>query len=199
MLRRPRQWADAGLPRYPSPVAIAQPHIVLLGLRAAGKTTLARVLAARLGRRAVDLDDRTLAKSGAASIRAAFEALGEARFRALESEALAEALAEPSPLVLALGGGTPTAPGAAECLASARDQRRAYLVYLDPPLATMQGRLVADAGDRPSLTGRGVVEEIAELAAQRGPLYAALADLVLREPRDTDALAAEVERALRGA
>lgn len=178
-------------------MASLKPHIVLLGLRAAGKTTLAQALAARLDRRAVDLDERTLARSGAASIRAAFESLGEARFRALERAALAEALAESEPLVLALGGGTPTAPGAAELLASVRAERRAYLVFLDPPLATMQDRLCSHAGDRPSLTGRGVVEEIAELAARRRPLYAALADLVLREPLETEALAAEVERALR--
>ena len=154
-------------------------HLVLLGLRASGKSTVGALLAADLARPFVDLDDRTAALLGAASAGDAFRAAGEAPFRAAESKALAEALAGP-PLVLALGGGTPTAPAAAELLRAARSDRSAFLVFLDPPIASMAARLGRDAGDRPSLTGRGVIEEIEEIAARRRPLYAALADCVVR-------------------
>jgi shikimate kinase len=170
--------------------------VVLLGLRASGKSSLASILAARLGMPAVDLDDRTRILADRATVRDAFAALGEARFRELETHALRDALAEP-PCVLALGGGTPTAPGATDLLQAARAAGHTLLVFLDPPLETLARRLSADAGDRPSLTGRGVVEEIAEIAARRRGHYAALADLVLREDLAPEALADRIEEALR--
>jgi shikimate kinase len=171
-------------------------RVVLIGLRASGKSSVAALLATRLGVPSVDLDDRTRVLSNCATVREAFAALGEARFRELEADALRAALAEP-PSVLALGGGTPTAPGAAELLQSARAEGRAFLVFLDPPLDALARRLSADAGDRPSLTGRGVVEEISEIAARRRGPYAALAELVLREDLAPDALADRIEAALR--
>jgi shikimate kinase len=171
-------------------------RVVLIGLRASGKSSVAALLATRLGVPSVDLDDRTRVLSNRATVREAFAALGEARFRELEADALRAALAEP-PSVLALGGGTPTAPGAAELLQAARATGRAFLVFLDPPLEALARRLSADAGDRPSLTGHGVVEEIAEIAARRRGPYAALAELVLREDLAPEALADRIEAALR--
>ncbi|MEY5033074.1 MAG: hypothetical protein RL354_2105, partial [Planctomycetota bacterium] len=52
----------------------------------------------------------------------------------------------------------------------------------------LAARLRRQEGDRPSLTGRGVVEEIGELAAARRPLYAALADLRLLDDVDPESL-----------
>lgn len=200
--RHPRPGPEHAADRAPRPATqgdFRRPsHIVLLGLRASGKSTLARALAGRLGLPPVDLDDRVRALAGCASVREAFAALGETRFRELEADALRAALAEP-PSVLALGGGTPTAPGAAEILRQARAVGRAALVFLDPPLESLAARLAADAGDRPSLTGRGVVEEIAELAVQRRPLYTELSQLVLREELPAEALAERIETTLRGA
>ena len=136
-----------------------------------------------------DLDDRTARLVGATTAGEALRGVGEVAFRAAEATALASVLSE-HPRVLALGGGTPTAPGAAEMISRAREERRVFVVFLDPPLDVLANRLRAEAGDRPSLTGRGVVEEIEELAAKRRPLYAALADLVVErdvrdEPTDT--------------
>lgn len=162
-------------------------HVVLIGLRASGKSTVGLALARVLGTGFIDLDDRTRTLLGAASIRAAFEQAGEPAFRQAEASALAAALVEPAS-VIALGGGTPTAPGAEELLKAAKAAGRAAIVFLDPPNETLAARLKASAGDRPSLTGRGVVEEIDEVARERRERYAALADLRLREPLDPDAL-----------
>ncbi|MEY3021860.1 MAG: Shikimate kinase 2 [Planctomycetota bacterium] len=164
-------------------------HILLLGLRASGKTTVAQALAARLGVFASDLDDRTRGRLGHASVREAFARAGEAAFRLAEAEALAEALAEEPPMVLALGGGTPTAPGADEAIERARAAGLAWTVFLDPPLGLLADRLSHDAGDRPSLTGLGVVDEIESIAAARRPRYAALADLVVASSEAPDAIA----------
>lgn len=158
-------------------------HLVLMGLRASGKTTLGRAAARALGADFVDLDDRTRALLGAANVREAFASSGEARFREAETRALAEVLSQPAQ-VIALGGGTPTAPGASELLAAARIAGRAFVVFLDPPLEVLAARLRAEEGDRPSLTGLGVVEEIGVVAEARRPLYAALTDLRVPEALD---------------
>ena len=164
-------------------------HILLIGLRASGKSTLGRALATALGGVPfVDLDDHTREALGATTVREAFLRAGEAGFRAAEAEALARALRSGEAHVLALGGGTPTAPGAAAQIAEARREGRALVVFLDPPLSTLAERLAAHEGDRPSLTGRGVVAEIGDVAAVRRPLYAALADLRLLEPLDEASL-----------
>jgi len=164
------------------------PHLLLIGLRASGKSTLGRALARALGGVAfVDLDDRTRAALGAPAVRAAFEHAGESGFRAAEAAELRRALAEPSQ-VLALGGGTPTAPGAEALIAEARREGRAFVVFLDLPVEVLAERLRAHEGDRPSLTGRGVVAEIVDLALARRPRYAALADLRLFEPLDEASL-----------
>jgi len=152
-------------------------HLVLIGLRASGKSTVGRRLAEEFGVPFVDLDDRTAALLGAATVGEAFRAAGEPRFREAESAALRAALLEP-PQVIALGGGTPTAPGAAAMISAARDAKHAAVVFLDPALDALAARLARDAGDRPSLTGLGVVAEVEKVAEMRRPLYAALADLV---------------------
>ncbi|MFG0273485.1 MAG: shikimate kinase [Phycisphaerales bacterium] len=170
------------------------PIVVLLGLRASGKTTLGRALAERLGRRFIDLDDRTRALLGDATIADAFRRVGESGFRSAEVEALAGALDE-SGIVLALGGGTPTAPGAAAMLRKAQAGARAAVVYLrcDPEL--LRGRL-RDAGgagaNRPSLTGADPLDEIEQVHAARDPVYRALADVVLEGEQS----APSIERAL---
>ena len=57
---------------------------VLIGLRGSGKTTLGRLLAARRAVPFVDLDDRTVASAGLASVSAMFRAVGEPAFRLAE-------------------------------------------------------------------------------------------------------------------
>ncbi len=174
-------------------------HLLLMGLRGSGKSTLAASLAARLDLPWVDLDERVRIALGASNVREAFRLHGEANFRTAEAEALrVELRASPraSPRVIALGGGTPTAPGAADLIAAARRDHRAFVVFLDPPLEVLAERLERDSGDRPSLTGAGVVEEIAQVACVRRPLYAALADLVLAEPLERDALVERIAASL---
>ena len=158
-------------------------HVVLIGLRASGKSTVAAALADALTVDWVDLDERTRVILGSSTVREAFLQHGEAACRAAESEALSAALDGP-PAVLALGGGTPTAPGAAYRLDAERRGGRAFVVFLDPDIAVLAARLRSHDGDRPSLTGRGVVEEIEEIARARRPLYAALADLRLLDDLD---------------
>jgi shikimate kinase len=80
-------------------------RLVLTGFMGAGKTTIGRLLAARLAWDFLDLDASIEARTGLA-VPAIFALHGEPHFRRLESQALAAALGRRN-LVVALGGGTP--------------------------------------------------------------------------------------------
>lgn len=155
------------------------PTIVLIGLRGSGKSTLGRRLGETLGRPFVDLDDRTAAALGSATPGEALRTHGVDRFRLAEASALRDALGGPAS-VLALGGGTPTAPGAGDTLAQHAREGTISIVYLRAEPATLGERLSAPgAPERPALVGSDPVSEIATLFAQRDPLYRQLAGTVL--------------------
>lgn len=154
-------------------------NILLIGLRGSGKSTLARLLGAKFDRPTLDLDDHTPRFLNETVVAEAFRKHGEAAFRAAETRALTEALKTPAQII-ALGGGTPTAPGAADLIRTEQRAGRALVVYLRADALTLRDRLAqADNTHRPSLTGKGVLEEIEEVLATRDPLYAALADVTI--------------------
>lgn len=159
-------------------------NLLLMGLRGSGKTTLAPLIAKQLSRPWLDLDIETLAElcaSGkpAQTVTEAWQTYGEPAFRAAETKALVRVLKSDNQ-VIALGGGTPTAPGAADLLRAARSNGCTRIVYLRASAATLRDRLIAtDTGTRPSLTGANPVDEIETVLAARDPLYQSLADRVI--------------------
>lgn len=151
-------------------------HVVLIGLRGSGKTTIGRLLARRLGGGFVDLDDRTPRVLGAVSVAEAWTAHGESGFRVGEVTALAEVMSEPA-CVVALGGGTPTAPGAAELLRGAVE-RGVRVVYLRAMPETLARRLSSsNNAHRPALTGHTAnsIEEVRKVFAARDGAYRGIA------------------------
>ena len=84
---------------------MSERHLVLVGLMGAGKTTVGRRCAKRLGRDFVDLDDLIMTHA-AMSIEDIWRERGEERFRELEREVVVDVCASPVPLVIACGGGT---------------------------------------------------------------------------------------------
>jgi shikimate kinase len=82
----------------------ANQHLVLVGLMGSGKTTVARVVADRLGRRVIDTD-AVIESSTGRTVREIFVDDGEDAFRSMESAALVDALADPTPAVIAAAGG----------------------------------------------------------------------------------------------
>lgn len=161
--------------------------LVLMGLRGSGKTTLGRTLAHKLSLSFVDLDDRTPDELGEQSVRDAFTKYGEEAFRHAEACALEQVLAE-RPGVIALGGGTPVAPGAHELIRAAQLRGVIRVVYLRAAPETLRARLSgADNAQRPALVGDDPVTEIAQVHADRDPIYSGLADTVI----ETDGLMPE--------
>jgi shikimate kinase len=153
----------------------SKPNLILIGLRACGKSTVGRVLAQRLGRAFVDLDEVTSGLLGASGAGEAIEEHGIEGFREAEGKALGSVL-ETTNQVVALGGGTPTADGCGEMLAS--DACR--VIYLRALPETLQARLkTTDNTDRPALVGGDVVDEVEVLFEQRDGLYREIAETVI--------------------
>jgi shikimate kinase len=178
--------------------------VMLMGLRGAGKSTIGQLLAQRLDCRCVDLDQLTLAAMGSLNVADAWRAHGEAAFRETESQALRDALDIEQDLILSLGGGTPTAPGAADAMRRAVAVGSAFVVYLRADARTLGSRIASGDADRPSLTGADPVEEMQSVLESRDELYRELADIeidaTLDAGRIVDQIAASVEagRARRG-
>ncbi|MBL4699342.1 MAG: shikimate kinase [Phycisphaerales bacterium] len=153
----------------------AKPSLVLIGLRASGKSTLGRLLAEQLDRAFVDLDDVTCALLNADGAGAAIETHGIDAFREAETKALTSALNE-SGQIIALGGGTPTAPGCSTML----EESSSRVIYLRALPSTLQDRLKAtDNSNRPALVGNDVINEVQTLFDQRDELYRSLAESVI--------------------
>jgi shikimate kinase len=146
-------------------------HVCLVGLSGTGKSSVAPLLAAILGLGAVDIDD-AVARSAGLSVSELFDREGEQRFRELELDALGSALAGPDS-VIATGGGVVTTPAATELL-----EERATVAWLRARPDVLLARLAAHDEDRPLLSG-DAAGRLASMAAERAPLYAAVADLVV--------------------
>lgn len=177
-----------------------RPATVLIGLRGSGKTTLGKLLAARRGVPFIDLDERTVAGSGHASVSELFRARGEPAFRAAEARALVSVLADGAcdGAVIALGGGTPTAPGARSLLEAARASGAIRIVLLEALPAVLGARLAVAPGDRPLLMGANFVEEAELLASRRLPTYRELADATVRTDGDLADALARIEKSVPG-
>ena len=166
--------------------------VVLIGLRASGKTTLGRLLAERTGRPFIDLDEVTPRLLGADTVAAAWERHGQSAFRKTELTALLDALTITG-AVIAAGGGTPTAPGVADLLVAERDGRRARVVYLSADAAELRRRMRRGGQERPSLTGADPLSEIDAVLTRRDPLYRDLAgDVIETEGQTVEATLAEL-------
>jgi shikimate kinase / 3-dehydroquinate synthase len=110
--------------------------IVIIGFMGAGKTTIGRQLADRLGLPFVD-SDLVIEQRTARQVRQIFAEDGEPAFRALEHDVIAELLNGPD-AVLALGGGAPEHPGTQARL------KAADVVYLQVGYAQAMQRVAGD-------------------------------------------------------
>lgn len=137
----------------------------------AGKTTVGRQLAKRLGRRFVDADHEIEARTGV-RIPTIFEIEGEAGFRRREAEAI-EALTREHGLVLATGGGAVLDP------ANRRRLREAGLVVYLRVLPLLLYERTRHDRNRPLLQVADPLGKLEELFSQRDPLYREVADLIV--------------------
>jgi shikimate kinase/3-dehydroquinate synthase len=152
------------------PDTLAGRTIVLVGLMGAGKTSIGRRLAARLGLPFRDADQEIEMAAGC-SIPEIFSRFGEAAFRDGERRVIRRLLAG-DPMVLAYGGGAFMDSQTREATRS-----EAISVWLRCPLPTLVRR-VASRDNRPLLAGRDREETLRALMDARYPVYAE-ADLIV--------------------
>jgi len=163
--------------------------IVLIGYRATGKTSLARLLAERLGWEWIDADVEIERRAGK-TIARIFAEDGEPAFRDMEAAVMQELLARER-LVIASGGGAPMRAETRQAM-----QRTGRVVWLKASPETIHERMSTDpttGARRPQLTALGGLEEIRCLLAQREPVYRQTATIeVDTEVKDLDGLADEI-------
>ena len=147
-------------------------HIALVGLPGCGKSTIGRYLARRWSIPFVDVD-AVIEERIACSIREFFAKEGEARFRDVEQEVLAELLAKDKKSVISTGGG-----------AVLRAENRAELtvhaqvVYLSASPHEIAKRLQRDT-QRPLLQVDNPLQRLLDLHVIRDPLYKEVANFVV--------------------
>ncbi len=164
-------------------------NIFLVGMMGAGKSTIGRALAERLGRVFIDCD-RVMVERTGVPIATIFEFEGEAGFRKREAAVLAE-LARGRGAVVATGGG-------AVLLEENRRLLRGHgtVIYLRAKLEHLWERTRRDSS-RPLLSTPDPKATLAALLAERDPLYREVAHLTIETgPQSASSLVARVVAAL---
>lgn len=147
-------------------------NIVLIGYRGTGKSTVGRLLAARLGRQLVSTDAE-IVKRAQRTIPEIVAQEGWEYFRDLESDICRE-LASRDQLVIDTGGGAILRAQNVEAL-----KKNGTLFWLKASVETIVKRIGGD-NQRPSLTGtKSFVDEIQDVLLERTPKYQAAADHVI--------------------
>jgi shikimate kinase len=169
---------------------MAKGNLFLVGMMGAGKTTLGRALARRLGREFADTDKVLVERTGV-PVTTIFEIEGEEGFRRRESTVLAE-LAARDGLVIATGGGAILSEANRELMRS-----HGTVIYLRARLENLWERTRQDT-TRPLLQTPDPRGTLSELLAAREPLYSDAAHVIVDTGAQSAAsLANKVIAALR--
>jgi len=166
--------------------------VVLTGFMASGKSAVGRALAARLGRRFIDSDHEIVARAGK-PITQIFAEDGEAAFRRLEREVIANLAAAPEPAVIATGGGALVDDVNYQTLS-----RAGTVVCLVARPEVIARRVLASNVTRPKLAeGNLPLEErIVKLMEERKAAYARAAITIDTSDMAVSAVTDQVLRAL---
>ncbi|WP_449394282.1 shikimate kinase [Devosia riboflavina] len=162
--------------------------LILVGMMGAGKTTVGRRLATRLGRRFLDSDEE-IEKAAQMTIPEIFAQRGEPEFRAGEMRVISRLLKE-NDIVLATGGGAFVNPETRALVKSG-----AISVWLKADLDVLFER-VSRRSNRPLLKTADPKGTLEKLIADRYPIYAEADLTVLSRDVPQDSVAADVISAL---
>jgi len=172
-------------------------HIILIGFKNAGKSTIGQALAEELGRPFLDLDEKIReehqAQSGEKirlSCRTIMEKHGEAQFRKLEHEVLAKVIQSTEPLVLAVGGGTPMAGENRELLGEHT------LVHVSAPENIVFERMMINGKPAFMPKNEPTLDGFRKVWNERQPVYKKLADITVESTGSVDKAVAELKTEL---
>ena len=160
--------------------------IALIGLRGAGKSTLGKVLAKKIGWNFVELNKEIEAQNGL-SVAEIIALYGQEGFRRMEQTALHQLLAQKQLMVLATGGGIVSEPLTFDLILSSF-----YTIWLKAEPEEHMGRVRRQGDLRPMADDRSAMAELRNILVSREPLYARASATVDTAGLSVDAAAARL-------
>jgi len=164
--------------------------IALIGLRGAGKSTLGKLLAKKIGWKFVELNKEIEAQNGL-SVAEIIALYGQEGFRRLEQSALTQLLAQKELTVLATGGGIVSEPVTFDLILSSF-----YTIWLKAEPEEHMARVRKQGDLRPMADDRSAMAELRNILASREPLYARASAVVDTAGLTVDAAAARLLEAV---
>ncbi len=134
--------------------------IILLGYMGCGKSTIAKLLAAKVGLPYLDLDE-IIEKKENSSLKNIFSEKGELYFRKLEHDILSDLIKNQDSFILSLGGGTTCYANNHEFL----NGNNVISIYLNASVAILYNRLINSKYERPLIANKNP-EEMKEFIAK---------------------------------
>jgi XRE family aerobic/anaerobic benzoate catabolism transcriptional regulator len=141
-------------------------RVALIGLRGAGKSTLGRIAAERLGWRFVELN-REIERQNGLSVAEVLALYGQEGLRRREQAMLRELIAQPGPMIVATGGGIVAEPLTFDLLLASF-----VTVWLKAAPEEHMARVRQQGDLRPMADDRGAMQELRAILESREPLYA---------------------------
>ena len=160
--------------------------IALIGLRGAGKSTLGKMLARKIGWSFVELNKEIEAQNGL-SVAEIIALYGQEGFRRLEQAALGQLLARKELMVLATGGGIVSEPLTFDLILSSF-----YTIWLKAEPEEHMARVRGQGDLRPMADDRSAMAELRTILLSREPLYARASAVVDTAGLTVDAAAARL-------
>jgi len=171
-------------------------RVLLVGMMGAGKTTVGKLLARRLGWRYADSDEEVEAFTGR-TVKDLFEVGGERAFRPVETEALTAALTAKDPTVVAVAGGAVLDPSNRALL-----RRSGTVVWLRATPETLARRVLPGLdkpGDHRPLLEHDPKGTLARIDRERRGLYEEVSDVIVDvDDLDPESVATRVAEAVAG-
>ena len=160
--------------------------IALIGLRGAGKSTLGKILAKKIGWNFVELNKEIEAQNGL-SVAEIIALYGQEGFRRMEQAALGQLLARKELTVLATGGGIVSEPLTFDLILSSF-----YTIWLKAEPEEHMARVRSQGDLRPMADDRSAMAELRTILKSREPLYARASAVVDTAGLTVDAAAARL-------
>jgi XRE family transcriptional regulator, aerobic/anaerobic benzoate catabolism transcriptional regulator len=160
--------------------------IALIGLRGAGKSTLGKLLAKKIGWTFVELN-KEIERQNGLSVAEIIALYGQEGFRRMEQAALTQLLARKEPMVLATGGGIVSEPLTFDLILSSF-----YTIWLKAEPEEHMARVRGQGDLRPMADDRSAMAELRNILLSREPLYARASAVVDTAGLTVDAAAARL-------
>jgi XRE family transcriptional regulator, aerobic/anaerobic benzoate catabolism transcriptional regulator len=160
--------------------------IALIGLRGAGKSTLGKILAKKIGWNFVELN-KEIERQNGLSVAEIIALYGQEGFRRMEQTALTQLLARKEPMVLATGGGIVSEPLTFDLILSSF-----YTIWLKAEPEEHMARVRGQGDLRPMADDRSAMAELRNILLSREPLYVRASAVVDTAGLSVDAAAARL-------